>query len=121
MSRQKTNQFTTKQLMIPAQRFLNSIADDKQTKYPVEISLKSSGTGISWRVNSREELLGTDTLRRLGSANLTYIRTFEGSTLMEFKKKGKLTVSTRWCPEIAHGTVLTEMETRKLCRFLIKR
>lgn len=120
MSRHQEKKFTTKQLYIPAKGVLNHLANNRQTKYPIEIAMKNPAGGITWMVNNREELLGDDTQRKLGNSNLTYIRAGEDSTHVEFKKKGKITVSVRLCPEIEHGTVLTEMETQKICRILLQ-
>jgi len=110
----KKKKHTSKELIVPGNYILDCLEGERKLIFPIQISMRYPKGGVSWQIGSRSELTGICHIKDLAKCNLAYARTIDKTLYLEFTKKGKITVDIKWLPEVSHGTVLSEIEARRL-------
>ena len=106
----KKREHTTKQLIVPAGTFLKCVAQRNRAKYPVSLSLRFPGGGVSWSVSNQTELLLLSYSDEVKRANLIYMRHIHDIVYIDICRNGRLTVDNNCLPGVHHLGVLSETE-----------
>lgn len=115
------SEYTTKQLTVPAKYFLQTIAADKITPYPVSLVILSKiGGGISYRIDNTEELISICHSKAVYESGVIYACRKKGRWHIELKEDGRFVVEKAFLPQKSHMGILDASEVARLYDQLIK-
>lgn len=103
----KKKEFKTKQIVIPSLDFLDCVAVDKDTKYPITVCILNKGGGCSWTISSKDQLLNIYKCTDIKKGNVVRASNARNEVHIEISYNGRYTLQKEEFTKLEHMKTLT--------------